>query len=631
MELKHKKLLALMLCIVMCLSLLPAPASADAAAPALWEESELDAVRGQVIETTAPGAELSPRSSSGATVLAVPGFDSEVNRENALAILKAYDQDGYYLVTTMLELDKLLDRDTYENSLNVWLSGEDSNAEALDTVVHEFYHSYSYYKPPFSRGEAIYIGGQEDIYVSRDTGDVIVPPTSTWAETLPDELRTFRFDTYASKDATASANTSGPYGLINEFTAYCWGMHDQLALFPYYKAQGNTFDVWSSFVVQCGNDRQAYAEFRFWMLGYLDYMKTNEPDVYEHFMNNREFLQAYLAIRERFEAQIAEFDRRCDEIVALAEADGISASFDEKWFWFGGRGTSHFYYVYEMLMNEIAKPAYQAIEADILKYSTASAPTPTPKPTPTPTPKPTTTPTPKPTPTPTPKPTPTPTPKPTTTPTPKPTPTPTPKPTPTPTPKPTPTPTPKPTPTPTPAPTVKNPFKDVKKGAYYYDPVLWAVNCDPQITNGTSKTTFSPGATCTRGQVVTFLWRAAGCPEPTTTKNPFRDVPKNAYYYNAVLWAVEQGITNGTSKTTFSPESPCTRAHVVTFLYRSESAPKVTAKNPFSDVAKGQYYYDAVLWAVKNNVTNGTDATHFSPGNPCTRGQIVTFLYRDKK
>ncbi|MCR5040973.1 MAG: S-layer homology domain-containing protein [Clostridia bacterium] len=619
MELKHKKLLALMLCVLMCLSLLPAPASADAAAPALWEESELDAVRGQIIETTRPCAEPDARALSGARVLAVPGLDSEVSAENALAILKAYDKDGYYLVSY------LLDQGGYDDMLTTFLSGSRSNAEALDTVVHEFYHAYSYRKPDTFRIEAIYIGNQKDILVPQYSYGVTIPPTSTWAETLPEDLRTFRFDTYVSEDSEASANVSGPYGLINEFTAYCWGMHDQLALFPYYKAQGNTFDSWKDFVVECGNDRQAYAEFRFWMLGYLDYAKNNEPDVYEHFMNNREFLEAYLAIKNRFEDQIEEFDRRCDEIVALAEADGISASFDEKWFWFGGRGTSHFYYVYEMLMNEIAKPAYQAIEADILKYSTASAPTPTP------TPKPTPTPTPKPTPTPTPKPTPTPTPKPTPTPTPKPTPTPTPKPTPTPTPKPTPTPTPKPTPTPTPAPTVKNPFKDVKKGAYYYDPVLWAVNCDPQITNGTSKTTFSPGATCTRGQVVTFLWRAAGCPEPTTTKNPFRDVPKNAYYYNAVLWAVEQGITNGTSKTTFSPESPCTRAHVVTFLYRSESAPKVTAKNPFSDVAKGQYYYDAVLWAVKNNVTNGTDATHFSPGNPCTRGQIVTFLYRDKK
>ncbi len=179
-------------------------------------------------------------------------------------------------------------------------------------------------------------------------------------------------------------------------------------------------------------------------------------------------------------------------------------------------------------------------------------------------------------------------------------------------------------------PVAKNPFKDVKKSAYYYDAVLWAVNHDPQIAKGTSKTTFSPGEQCTRAQVVTFLWRAAGCPKPSNTKNPFTDVSKDAYYYKAVLWAVEKSVTQGTSATTFSPNAPCTRAHVVTFLYRSEGTPKVTAKNPFADVSQDAYYYKAVLWAVKTGITKGTDKTHFSPSNPCTRGQIVTFLYRDK-
>ena len=176
----------------------------------------------------------------------------------------------------------------------------------------------------------------------------------------------------------------------------------------------------------------------------------------------------------------------------------------------------------------------------------------------------------------------------------------------------------------------ESPFTDVKKDAYYYDAVLWAVNSDPQITQGTSKTTFSPNATCTRAQVVTFLWRAAGCPKPASTKNPFTDVSKDAYYCKAVLWAVEKGVTQGTSKTMFSPNAPCTRAQVVTFLYRSEGSPKVTSKNPFKDVSKDTYYYSAVLWAVENGVTQGTDKTHFSPSKPCTRGQIVTFLYRDK-
>ena len=178
-----------------------------------------------------------------------------------------------------------------------------------------------------------------------------------------------------------------------------------------------------------------------------------------------------------------------------------------------------------------------------------------------------------------------------------------------------------------------NPFTDVTSGAYYYDPVLWAVNHTPQITNGTGTNTFSPEATCTRGQVVTFLWRAKGCPEPKSTTNPFSDVPKDAYYYQAVLWANENNITNGTGATTFSPESPCTRAHVVTFLWRTANKPAAGSSNPFKDVPSGQYYTDAVLWAVNHNpqITNGTGANTFSPDNPCTRGQIVTFLYRYMK
>ena len=177
--------------------------------------------------------------------------------------------------------------------------------------------------------------------------------------------------------------------------------------------------------------------------------------------------------------------------------------------------------------------------------------------------------------------------------------------------------------------TPNNPFTDVSAGKYYYDPVLWAVNHEPQITNGTSPTTFEPEKTCTRGQVVTFLWRAMGCPEPKSTKNPFTDVKPGEYYYKAVLWAVENRITNGTSDTTFSPGNPCTRAHVVTFLWRAHGEPPAGSRSPFTDVPGGQYYTDAVLWAVSKNITNGTSATAFSPNNPCTRGQIVTFLYRD--
>ena len=170
-------------------------------------------------------------------------------------------------------------------------------------------------------------------------------------------------------------------------------------------------------------------------------------------------------------------------------------------------------------------------------------------------------------------------------------------------------------------------FSDVKKSDYYYDAVLWAVA--QGVTVGTSKTTFSPDDACTRAQIVTFLWRAAGSPAPTRKSCLFTDVDVDAYYYEALLWALDEGITEGTSATTFSPEAGCTRAQVVTFLYRFAGSPK----NPvdrceFKDVDSVAFYYDALLWALENEVTEGTSATTFSPNATCTRAQIVTFLYR---
>ena len=168
-------------------------------------------------------------------------------------------------------------------------------------------------------------------------------------------------------------------------------------------------------------------------------------------------------------------------------------------------------------------------------------------------------------------------------------------------------------------------FVDVAAGSYCYDAVQWAVANG--ITNGTDATHFSPNAGCTRGQVVTFLWRAAG--EPTVGGNVgFVDVAPGSYCYEAVKWAVANGITKGTDATHFSPNATCTRGQVVTFMYRAEGEPAVGGSNGFVDVAAGSYCYNAVQWAVANGITKGTDATHFSPNATCTRGQVVTFLYR---
>ena len=187
------------------------------------------------------------------------------------------------------------------------------------------------------------------------------------------------------------------------------------------------------------------------------------------------------------------------------------------------------------------------------------------------------------------------------------------------------------TPAPTPpdlTPTVGG-FDDVPVTAYYSGPVKWAVEHSPQITNGTSTKTFSPADTCTRAQTVTFLWRAKGCPEPTATTCPFTDVKPDAYFYKAVLWAYENEITNGTSDTTFTPNGTVTRGQVVTFLWRAENKPAPAGTgNAFNDVPAGAYYADAVQWAAEQEITNGTTANTFSPNAGCTRGQIVTFLYR---
>ena len=172
-------------------------------------------------------------------------------------------------------------------------------------------------------------------------------------------------------------------------------------------------------------------------------------------------------------------------------------------------------------------------------------------------------------------------------------------------------------------------FVDVATGSYYEDAVDWAVGNG--ITQGTDDTHFSPDGICTRAQAVTFLWRAAGSPKPETRTMPFADVPVGSYYYDAVLWAVENGIAKGTSDTTFSPNMTCSRAQIVAFLWRSEKSPAAGTANPFADVKSAAYYADAVLWAAKKDITKGTTNTTFSPDADCTRAQIVTFLWRCKK
>ena len=170
-------------------------------------------------------------------------------------------------------------------------------------------------------------------------------------------------------------------------------------------------------------------------------------------------------------------------------------------------------------------------------------------------------------------------------------------------------------------------FADVARDAYYYEAVNWAV--ENGITSGIGDNLFGSDNTCTRGQVVMFLWATKGRPEPVSTDNPFADVTEGDYFYKAVLWAVENGITNGTSETTFSPNDPCTRAQVVTFLWADAGKPNsLHGDIPFKDTFVGDWFLGPVLWAVRNDITGGTGNGMFSPYATCTRGQVVTFLFK---
>ena len=176
---------------------------------------------------------------------------------------------------------------------------------------------------------------------------------------------------------------------------------------------------------------------------------------------------------------------------------------------------------------------------------------------------------------------------------------------------------------------VLNFFYDVPNDSFYYEAVKWAAG--KNIASGVGNNLFAPDQPCTRAQIVTFLWRAAGSPAPESTTMPFTDVPAGSYYHSAVLWAIENGVTVGTSADAFSPDADCTRAQIVTFLWRAEGSPAAGSSDSFPDVAADAYYADAVLWAVKEGITNGSTATTFSPDVTCTRAQAVTFLYRCMK
>ena len=171
-------------------------------------------------------------------------------------------------------------------------------------------------------------------------------------------------------------------------------------------------------------------------------------------------------------------------------------------------------------------------------------------------------------------------------------------------------------------------FTEVTESDFFYEPVMWAV--EEGITNGISETAFGPYALCNRAQIVTFLWRANGSPKAEKVVNPFMDVKKGDFWYDAALWALENGITNGIGEYVFGANEPCTRAQAVSFLYRAAGKPEYDAENPFVDLEEGSFYYDAALWALSEGITTGATETTFDPEGKCLRASVVTFLWRAK-
>ena len=234
-------------------------------------------------------------------------YDEEVNEENTLALLKAYDPEGWDIVSFNIREGNA--------SIEDWLIYADSNADGLGTVMHEEYHTYTFYRNPYYIVEdGIYIGSEtirltdgQEFHIPYRNPDNTMYITETYARTIPEELRTFRYDTYVSEGAADVSNKSGIYGLLNEYSAYSWGFHTDLRLYPYFAANDNFLDFYND----CINDYQAYAEFRFWTLGLLNYERQYAPEYYEEHMNNILWINAYCGTTMQFRDMIDTFEAYC--------------------------------------------------------------------------------------------------------------------------------------------------------------------------------------------------------------------------------------------------------------------------------------------------------------------------------
>lgn len=291
-----------------------------------------------------------------AAVFAAPAYDAPVNETNAMALLKEYDPDGYYIVQTTKQMGS--------TGFSSWLQGSSNNAEALDTAVHEECHEYTHTK----NDPLIYTDGgwleRETIYVGNGMADIIVPflfanntvyKTENFTKTIPESMRTFRYDDYVAEGSELSSNQEGIYGLLNEYNAYSWGMNNQMMLYPYYKANNTYVDYFNA----CANGYQAYEEFRYWTLGLLNHERKNAPDQYKVHMNNIDLVNAYCITTTRFRTRIEEFKKNA-AVMSDSNTRDYTARLEYDMDW---RGIT-------MLENASAAAELKAIEEELFASAT---------------------------------------------------------------------------------------------------------------------------------------------------------------------------------------------------------------------------------------------------------------------
>lgn len=290
------------------------------------------------------------------TSAAEPKLEAAATQKNVMSLMNTYNKDSAYI------LQKSIDRG---KNILVWWSPDERIIDSIDTAVHEECHGYTFYEYNPFLGEAIYTGNKSSINVNYTK----VYPSKEMSRTIPVNLRTFRWDTYVGNpSANLTSDVDGVYGLLDEFTAYYWGMNAELSLYPYLKKVNASVADWKGFISACANGRLAYAEFKYYIMQYLSYAKQKYPDIYKDIIENKNFIKAYTTIEQKFASQITQFETRMLDLKKLLEAQGYGVTIENGFFYVGGSGCGIFQEDYDKLIREINSSKY----ANILKQSSTS-------------------------------------------------------------------------------------------------------------------------------------------------------------------------------------------------------------------------------------------------------------------